>query len=659
MSVGWEERERMRILELPVLGPLAPEEVEEASRMALRASVFAQGERLLEPQASMYLTLLESPHGGAFAPVPVGYGKSGCALLAAKVAIEQGASRVMIVVPASALFQFRQIDVPMWRRMAQLPYQVRDVSSPGPRARDAMYRVAAPGVYLCSYHSLSRKDSTDMLEALHPQMLIFDEAHHVAQSSAVRSSRVFARDGFLAQAEEKMRPCRVIAMSATISDKRLGDYQHLMAAALGESSPMPLSKTVLYNWGASLDAASDGIGQAGPALLSLPGWARTTLGINVESGQMGLRRAYKLRMVTAPGVITMPQQTLKTSVELDLDRVPMPADDPGIQQVLEMATQVEAGQTPSGDEIDSEMHKWRYLRDLAAGHYHLLYWPEDAPKDTLDRSKAHLDIVQEYHRELRAYLNDHAILRLDTPALVGAYFARTKGPGVLPEHLWPLWEAAKAAEFPGMLQRNSRFVRVSSYKVDAAVRWAQALLKQHKGVCPGALIWYENIGTGIWLKEALDKAGLPTLHCPAGKASNEAIASPQARTRFVLASIPAHGQSKQLHDFQHNYIVQPPRQAKTMEQMLGRTHRTRQTADSLLYPLCVGPSFDDEVLAACLVDSLYQHFTLGDPRKVIYGTWRTAPVLYPPEFLHARGLECRVLDERERRALRARFQPDP
>jgi len=256
-------------------------------------------------------------------------------------------------------------------------------------------------------------------------------------------------------------------------------------------------------------------------------------------------------------------------------------------------------------------------------------------------------------KELRNFLIVGARPGYDSPLLVGLEIARSGGKNV-GHRLARLWQVAKSLAFVGMPERDSIQVRVCPFKRDHAVAWAIALRKKHKNA--GGLIWIYHQEMGAWIYEGLKQAGIENiLYCEAGSKHNAAIISPDNVNKIIVASMKAHGESKNLQHFQHVYFARWPRNAKDAEQFIGRTHRNGQKADTLTINYNLTLHFDDLVLAACLNDALYIQQTTSLKQKLIYATWNPMPRIFSPEFLRERGITTRRLNQEQKREIKERF----
>ena len=109
------------------------------------------------------------------------------------------------------------------------------------------------------------------------------------------------------------------------------------------------------------------------------------------------------------------------------------------------------------------------------------------------------------------------------------------------------------------------------------------------------IVWYYSRGVGEKFKE---------LGFPAYGAGEEIDGS----NRAVAASIKVHGTGKNLqHDYDANIIMQCPSSGATLDQLIGRTHRTGQKADNVLVEFMepsfiFGRAFDTAIETGRLID---------------------------------------------------------
>lgn len=656
------DQEIRRILDLPVVGTLTSEELEAFNQIELLPEAFKDGFRLFPVQAEAVLAYDKCQ--GLFAPVGVGHGKALMSVMIASRAYLRGIGKIILFNPPSTIAQFKHQVLPWARTKVPISCPFIYLDGKGPKQRQRLAQQASNGVYVMPYSLLSQPDSEDFLEALAPELLIFDEAHYIKARKRARTRRVMK---YITTAKPQ-----TVYLSGTMTQKSILDYHHLITSSLHNRSPLPLPASIAESWAASVDAGaeSEPSGQPrGAALRPLVSWARGN-GLDVPENLIGARRAYRFRLTSAPGVVSTPDDDI--GVSLLVRNLPVPDfKDPVAHPEWEtlnkhMQAVDQDWISPSGDEINHAFHKWRYLDELSAGFYHLLEWPtaealserrrisHPEAAELIERAVVHHDALQDYNKVLRKFLSRHHIRGLDTPMLVGRHLSTegAKGiPGYGPE-LFEAWTMAKSLEFPNMPERQGRPIRVSPYKIKHAANWAREI--KPKGA--GALIWYHHQAVGKWLVEELTEAGFEVLHCPAGEMSNRVLARVENhKHKLIVISLSAHSEGKNLQAIQEQFYVQFPRVSRVAQQSIGRTHRSGQTADELIVTKCDTTEFDQMNFAACLVDATYQHGSGGNRQKLVYATYESLPRMFPPEFLLERGLEVARLDAQERKLLTEKF----
>lgn len=666
-----------RIVSIPVVDQVDTATIEAFCAEEVQARYFEEGFRLFPTQVGAVLAW--DLHGGLFAPIGVGWGKTLITLMIANRAYQTGQSqRTMLVVPSQVYEQLVKTDIPQARKWVGLsvPFHLL-----GGRSLDERRRMAGSGkrgCYILPYSLLSTRDAEALLngdmhdpppnkrgiEGIMPDLLILDEAHNVKNPKAARTARL--------RRYMNARQPRLVALSGTITSKSINDYHHLISQALRHLCPLPQSESLATNWSYVLDPERPGAeygtrassgSKAGP-LTPLVDWARKHFPKeDIPNGIPGFRKAYKLRLTTTPGVVATGDAEIGVSLTIENDPVPRHEQHADWAELDRLMKQVEEQwRTPSGDEIELGFHKWRYLYELTAGFYYRLRWPEleeltrkglSAPEASvyLERALEHHEARQAFASKLRQWIQYEGRPGLDTPLLVTSNMANHQARDVSGA-LYALWSDMKALEFDGMPERISEPVRICDYKVRHTVEWCEALLRKTRGK-QGALVWVHHDEPGRWVFEALKEAGVPALFAPAEskrRGSNALVRDPANAHRIVVASMGGHGTGKNLQHFQHQRFHQFPRQADLLEQVLGRTHRNGQLADELEPTTCNTTDFDHQNMWACLIDALYIHQTTGARQKAIYASYSPLPRRFPEDFLRERGFSDVAQLDREARA---------
>lgn len=668
-----------RILALPVTTGLAKEEKEAFDATTILAPLYEEGFRWFDCQAEAILAYLS--YQGAIAPIPVGKGKTLVSLAVAEAGARFfGIRKSLLLVPASVYPQLVSVDLSAAREIIPLSISFHLLGRRDRQTRRALAASDRPGCYICPYSLLSAKDAAPhpgwlgLLQSIDAGLVIADEAHYLKHRNSARTRR------FLDWANAR-RP-HFVALSGTLSSRTIKDYRHLVHLALKERSPLPLSPVLCDEWAQVIDSDAPDFestsSQATQSLRPIVDWARTVFpSTEIPLGQAGFRKAYQLRLNSAPGVVQPVLDEIGTSITICNEPVQHPEKSPGWKE-LEALTRkvVEEWKTPNGDEIEDAIQTYKWLKELTVGFYNELVWPTEeelafrqglAPEEAsylLEAARRHHTAKQEYVRKgLRDFLKEGRP-GLDTPMLVGHSMASYEDKYV-PRHVFDLWREMKSLEVEGMPSRFSRAVRVCPYKIDAVTEWVTKQRNAHPD--EGILIWYIHRDVGRWLAERMAAADLNPLHCPAGHASNRELTETDRlrvnEKRIVVLSVQAHSEGKNLQGnavkklagWGLSYYAEWPRSEKQAEQTLGRTHRTGQTRDEVRPVTCITTDFDVLAMAATLNDALFVQQTSGNRRKLIYAGYDPLPEIVPPALLRERGFQPKQLDRDGEKALQRKF----
>lgn len=650
-----------RICSLPLARSLDAEEMEAIQLLHVKPEAYERGFRLQAVQADALSAFAET--GRLFGPIEVGGGKTLVSLRVTAMAFEDGIHRAVLIVPPQVVNQLVNTDIRQVRQWVSLGVTFYNLSGLSPDRRRSMCGGGRRGCWILPYSLLSTKDTSAMLEALRPDLMVLDEAHNLKNRDAARTRRVLSY-------WKKHHP-RVVALSGTMTKDSIKDYAHILEMTHGEMAPVPLHWPTLQDWASVLDSDQNqetyhsGRTASGPlrplivwAAKNIPGPPRT---FDVQ----GFRAAFNDRLMTTPGVVCSPADSLGTSLVI-VNKKADAMTRPGGARLEELQKQLEElWVAPNGDEIEFAMSKWKWAYELASGLYLDLVWPDaglvaqrrsisvDAAEDLLQRSKDHHALQQAYHKELRKWISNHPHRPgLDTPMLIGSDMKR-HGPTNVGKQLYEPWIAMKNAEFEGMVERDSVPVRVCDYKVMSAIEW----MKQHP--TGEGIVWFYHNECGRWIQEEAEKAGISTVHCPAGTVTNKFLTSEGAAERckgkFLIASIMAHGTGKNLQFMTDQCYVQFPWNEATAQQSIGRTHRKGQKADTVTVTTMVSCEADELALAACLNDAVYVLETFRSQRKVLIATWDPMPTLYGSQMLQRAGISAKTLSAKQRLLLRERF----
>lgn len=655
--------EIQRICKLPISEPLDDDEYEAVNAMHVKPEAPADFKLERSQAEALYAYSL---HGGLFAPLPVGSGKTLISLRCVGIAFENGITRAVLFVPPQVYSQLVNRDIAWTRRRVPLGCSFYLMGGLNAAKRKQLSGAGRQGCWIFPYSLLSRPDSYENLEAIRPELVIFDEAHNLKNRSAARTKRILTY-------YRKYRP-QVVCLSGTMTKKSLNDYAHLVTMCLKESAPVPLEANVVQEWAATLDSTqrqteSHHVRNTGPGpLRPLIAWSNHHFpATKLEFDVQGFRMAFQNRLLTAPGVVTSTGESLGTSLIVQNRKVKHMEAEGGAE--LDRLTHQlnDTWTTPSGDELEHAMLVWKWNYELTAGIYNALEWPtvedlivkrglrEHEATQILEESKRYHEALQEYHRELRAWFRTHAHRPgLDTPMLVAASMARYEDRDV-GKKLYAAWSHKNELDFRQRVERVTFPVRVCDYKVREAAKWAA-------GQEDGGIVWYENREVGHWIVDVMKELDVPHIHCPAGKAVDRMLTAENVadltRGKTLVCSLSAHGTGKNLQFKTDQLFVQLPITETEAEQAIGRTHRKGQDADEITVTTLVSNVYDEMCLAALLNDAIYVRETMNDARKLLIATWDPMPIIYGSQVLLRAGAQAKLLNARQQIMLQERFTKD-
>lgn len=369
------------------------------------------------------------------------------------------------------------------------------------------------------YSELSLEKNANMLNKIEPDLIVMDECHYIRHKQAGRTRRLVR---YL-----RARPkTACVALSGTIANKSLKDWAHIAKWALNNNAPIPEKWQELSEWADALDV--DVPDEQRP----LPGALRKFCQTEGESIRAGFRR----RLVETPGVIATKTDDLGCSLVVKKKNIAVP-----VQALRALEELRKTWETPNGDMLTQAIDVWRHARELALGFYYR--WDPPAPREWMDARR-------EWKRYAREVLK-HNRRGLDTELQVWNESKRTPHPE------WIEWKELKDTFKP-----NPVAEWISGFAVTACAEW----LDTEEGI-----VWVEHRAFGEKLAELSGK--------PYFGAGDDSILRTDKKS--IIASIGAHSEGKNLQRFSKNLVVVPPTSGKAWEQLLGRTHRAGQLADTV------------------------------------------------------------------------------
>ncbi len=537
--------------------------------------------RLLNPAQAW--TLHEAPQaGGSLGKIGVGFGKTILDILIS-LAIP-GVKLAVLLVPPSLVGQLRH----EYTRVAQ-HFHVPSLVLPD---GGGSIRPGMPVLHVIPYSRLSRPESTAMLSALKPDLIIADEAHRLKDPKSAGTSRVLR---YFAEHPDT----KLCAWSGTLTAKSIRDYAGLSAIALGESSPLPLDPNIVEEWSLAIDPIEWQAGMGALSALCAPGEA--------------LHDGFRRRLDETLGVTGTRAAAVDASIVLH-ERKP-----PAMSDALKKHLAILRGTwtRPDGEELVDILQVAKSARELACGFFYKWTFPRGEDEDLIRRW---FEARAAWHKELREKLK-RRVEHLDSPLLcskaaIRAYAGYGSEPGEdLPTwaaETWPAWNEVRTQVVPYPVAEW-----VDDYLALDSAAWA----KGHKGI-----VWCEHDAFG---RRAAKLAGMPYY---GGRQDDPDIRKYDAEGN--VSGLVLDGKSsvflslKKYHEgtdgLQRLYATQLfvnfPSLAKTGEQALGRLHRIGFTGDEVSAYLYRHVAELSDAIDTAIFQAKYILGTLGTDQKLLAAT---------------------------------------
>lgn len=498
---------------------------------------------------------------GAFCPIPVGEGKTAITALAPTIL---RATRPMLLIPASLREKTRR--------------DFDDLSKVLYTLNPSTYRVE-------SYQRLATVNAANLLNNYQPDLIVADECQHLRNSRAAATRR-------LRRYMEDNPNVMFVGLSGTITKRSILDYYLLISWALRHGSPLPRSWVDCAPWAQCLDEKpSQGRRILPGALKHLAAHPAEYLPMVSAVGDERLRAAravYKRRFSETRGVVALhPSITTGLTIRaMDDEKYPLDARDGGNDIWRKFRDDWEL---PDGQMMTDALELARHARELALGFYYR--WTKQPPDDWRQARK-------EWSKFVRTTLkHSHS---LDTEAqVIHAIKARTFQHWQVGEFLLNTWRAVQPKFIP--VTEPCWFSQLAA---EHCARWAA----EH----PKGIIWTDHEAFGLNVGRL---ARLPFYGEQGRDQFNRRIEDHPPGVPFV-ASMKANGTGRNLQAWHDNLVTAPPFTGVQLEQLLGRTHRPGQQAETVTVELIINCWEHVNTFWKSVRDCEYTEGTTGIPQKV-------------------------------------------
>lgn len=555
--------------------------------------------------------------GGIF-PLSVGEGKTLVCFLLPVVLL--GIKRPLLLIPAA-------LDEKTWREFKE--YQKHWLCHPAFSTRERF------DASFLSYQTLSRDSGKDTLNNLRPDMLIVDEAHFLANKNAACTRRV--ERYMLANPETVF-----CGMSGTITKRSIGDYWHLMYWALRERMPLPRGVAEMERWAEALDERKvDAVNRRAPGVLlqfcteeerqkAIPqrtapvGRTQQMPVFQFTEMLSAARLGYQRRLTDTPGIVCSPEKNLACS--LVIRRLPV---DPGPEVQAHLTKLRQERLTPNGNLLATPRQVWACARQIACGFFYR--WIPPPPMYWLTARNKWNWYVREILNPGASLYEQYQYLNLDSPFQVAKAVAGSKA--VKEDDDFTDKDACTEDEIKEEEPVQELSPKITDQRIQEAYREWAAVRKDFKintvaewlsdstvNYCvdwankngPG-IIWTdhrafgeklaERLGTGFCSRKGLD-------------ANKKLIDDYNGKT--VVASVAANKEGRNLQAWNRNLIVTVFPTGRIIEQLIGRTHRKGQKADTVYVDWIAACDEQDQGFVQMMADAKYIQETLRQRQKLLY-----------------------------------------
>lgn len=500
-------------------------------------------------------------HKGLFASINLGGGKTLISLLCVVV---MQLVRPILLVPAS-------IKKKTQREMKEYSYH---------------WRIPVPRIRIESYEGFSRDGMKNLLENYRPDGIICDEVHRLKNPKAAATRRVSRWMG-------GHPDTKFAAMSGTITKKSIKDYAHIIKWVFPNNPPIPRGYVELEDWCAAIDEKANPM-----ALFLYPGGILRALASPGDVPQTEeeksphvavatARRAFSRRRNETPGVVATTKGFDGCSLYIDHEMNERKGSaESSIETYISKAR---GGFNPEDWILPDGPAVYSCVRQLALGFYYR--YKVKPPEDWKILRQSWFKRVREWIK------NPPRGIVLDTKFQVEQ--AMTLGQLVDEEDLFAKWRAIEPTYDPQT---------IAVWVDDGAVKQTASWLHGH----PKGIAWVEHIAFGNRLSEVSE---LPFHHNKGLDANGVEI---ETASGPIIASIKSNATGRNLQKWCDNYLVSPSPNALETEQLIGRTHRTKQEADEVTARYLIGCIEHLDAIDSALSEARYSQDSTGQPQKILH-----------------------------------------
>lgn len=553
-----------------------PEQEQAAVAHYTRELRLPHGTQILRPIQAVALAEAQARRG-MLGAIYVGEGKT---LLSALIAVVMQLQRPLLIIPSSLIEKTRE-EFDEYSRHWRMPKNLEIVS----------------------FELLSRAGRAEMLTNLKPDGVIVDEVHRFKNPKAActrRAARLF--DAF--------PQTMFFAFTGTLITDQLKDMWHLAKWAFKGNSPLPIQKSIVDAWDLALSETQFSM-QPG-ALLRWP--VAEPLRALATSQRSYARFAVQTRMIETLGFVKSKEgDGPECSLYIESKR-------PTVGDITRKHFKRlrEEWETPNGYAFTEGVELWRHARELALGfHYE---WNPRPPDGWIQARRIWARVVR---KVIEASDRSEGTAKLDTEKMVRDAVARGEWAGFFFDGRFDLHaeERAGMALEPYFVtppqalthwqawEPHYKISQVAVWHDDSVLKFCAEWMKRTRGI-----VWVEHTvfghalakltGASFYAEKGLDAQG------------NFIMTHAKAGTPMIVSRAP-NATGRNLQAWSHNLITSLSSNPTINEQLLGRTHRKGQLADTVEVDVLISCREQYDAMIKASSRARYVQQTMGQTQRLL------------------------------------------
>lgn len=393
----------------------------------------------------------------------------------------------------------------------------------------------------------------EFLKRMNPDLIILDEAHKIKSAKSACTKRIVKF--------WKNNEVNIVAMSGTLASRSFFDWWHIQLMVMRDGqSVLPYDWKEAETWSRALDEkCKDRVGLG----------ALKHFGHNLSEARKGFGTFIK----QVPGIIAADSADAPCSLSIEIKVVKHARIDEALKKMEQ------TWELPNGDEIVDATAYWRHVRELSNGFYY--FWKTQPPEVWREARRAFHGFVREKLSGSRKY---------EAPAQIIEAFRDAK-PVVE-------WMNIRDSFTP---ETDAEFLTLD---------YLQNVVDTAKA--NNSLIWFQDRAVG----QQLSAWGLPVYASQGKEVKTKQSITARTKPCPVAVSTNALSEGFNLQLWNHNMVLNCTPTGTAWEQMIGRTHRFGQTADSVDFLLMASSEAQIADFKQARADARYIEATTGQRQKL-------------------------------------------